>query len=479
MQKLGLPHSIECEQTIIGILLYDNLSYEKIENLVKKDHFYDPIHSELFHVITSCIQEGKIASVITIWPYFINHAGIKERQGKDYLTKLSKNLISIAYIEDYAHQLIDMYVRRELIRIAQNMMFNAEQKQLHIHASQYVEDAENKLFSLVQSTDKSSDIELFRDTSVRVIDYAKTALQSNKKIIGIPTGFNDLDKHIGGLHKSDLITIAGRPSMGKTAFAINIAFNAAMHEIHNDGHGVLFFSLEMSSDQLVTRILGQSANISPDKIRRGMISVHDIQLLQKHAQELTNLPLYIDDTPSLSINMLRTKLRRLLRKDKIGLVIVDYMQLITTSSHSENRVQELSAITRSLKGIAKEFNLPVIALSQLSRAVEQREDKRPQLADLRESGTIEQDSDMVMFIFRESYYEARKKPSEGSSKMSAWQENMNKIHDIAEIMIAKQRHGPIKNIVLHYQDSLAKFGNYLYQPKFPEDSYPEHENDVL
>jgi replicative DNA helicase len=461
------PKAIEAEQMVIGILLYDNMTYENIDTLLKKDHFYDPLHMEIFDVITCCIQQGKVASPITVWPYFITNESIKERGGREYIAQLAKNLISVSYIKDYAEQVIDAYTRRELIRIAQDMIFNAEQStKIDIRTNQYIEDAENRLFMLIQKSEAQSSMIKFRNTSLRVIDAAKTALQSDKKIIGIPTGFCDLDKHIGGLHKSDLITIAGRPSMGKTAFAINIAFNAAVYAAAHSEPGVVFFSLEMSSDQLAMRILGQETGISPDKIRRGMISAKDLERLQSQAQHLANIPLYIDDTPGMSISGLRTRLRRLMRKDKVGLVVIDYMQLLTSNSNSENRVQELSTITRSLKNIAKEFDLPVIALSQLSRAVEQRDDKRPQLADLRESGTIEQDSDIVMFIFRESYYEARKKPPEGSNKMAAWQENMNKIHDIAEIMIAKQRHGPIKNITLHYQDSLAKFGNYMHTPDF-------------
>lgn len=461
-----LPISIESEQMVIGILLYDNTLYENIDTLLKKEHFYDNLHAEIFDTIITCIQKGKIASVMTIWPYFVNNEIMKERDGKNYLIKLSKNLISTTYIKDYAEQIVDSYTRREIIHIAQDMIFNAEQNKVDVETNHYIETAENRLFSLMQKSEAQSSIAKFKDTSLRVIDAAKTALKSDKKIIGIPTGFYDLDKHIGGLHKSDLITIAGRPSMGKTAFAVNISFNAATYASEHDMPGVVFFSLEMSAEQLVMRVLGQETEISPDKIRRGVLSGQDVENLQNTAQKLSNLPLYIDDTPGISISGLRTRLRRLMRKEKIGLVVIDYMQLLTSNNPSENRVQELSSITRALKGIAKEFDIPVIALSQLSRAVEQREDKRPQLADLRESGTIEQDSDIVMFIFRESYYEARKKPPDGSNKMLAWQETMNKIHNIAEVMIAKQRHGPIKNITLHYHDTYAKFGNYSHQPDF-------------
>jgi replicative DNA helicase len=295
----------------------------------------------------------------------------------------------------------------------------------------------------------------FKHVMSEVINQAKIVANSDGHTVGVSTGLIDVDKHLGGLHKSDLLILAGRPSMGKTALATNIAFYASKHR------PIAFFSLEMSAEQLAMRILAQESGISSDRIRRGAIGHADMNSLQNTAKQLANLPFFIDDTPSLTIAGLRTRARRLVRQEKIALIVIDYLQLINGGGNPEGRVQELSFITRSLKSLAKELNIPVLALSQLSRAVEQREDKRPQLSDLRESGTIEQDADVVMFVFREAYYEARKKPPDGSAKMGSWQENMSKIHDLAELVIAKQRHGPIKTILLHYQDSLTKFGNYL------------------
>lgn len=465
-----IPYAIEAEQIVLGTLLYDNNTYDNIDTILFKDHFYDDLHKTIFETISCSIQQGKIATPITIWPFLMNIELLSKRGGKEYIEQLSRNVMSTTYIKDYAQQIIDTYIRREIIQIARDTIFHAEQADINVESTQYIEDAEQKLFQLLQKTGNVSDIQSFRESSIKVIDSAKTALKSDRKLAGISTGFIDLDKQIGGLHKSDLVTIAGRPSMGKTALAVNIAFNAAKDiAINNSCGGVVFFSLEMSSEQLVTRILGQESKISPDKIRRSIISAQDVEILQKQAEKLANLPLYIDDTPSMGIGTLRARIRRFVRKQSINLVIIDYLQLLTTTKNTENRVQELSFITRSLKAIAKEFDIPVVALSQLSRAVEQREDKRPQLSDLRESGTIEQDSDMVLFIFREAYYESRKKPAEGSTKMQAWQEHMNRIHDVAEIMIAKQRHGPIKNITLHYQDSYAKFGNYIKDVDFIQD----------
>lgn len=450
-----MPSALEAERALLAALLYDNLSYEQIGDFLKPEHFFDQVHQKIFSTIVHCIQKGSLANTITIWPFFIGDEVVKERGGEEYLKSISRSVLSISYIADYGRQVLDAYVRRELIRIGDEMIARSQKFDLEHDAFGYIENAENKLFQLANNNQSSKGARSFAYVTAEVMQRVKTV--SASQIVGIPTGLVDLDRHIGGLHQSDLIILAGRPSMGKTALATNIAFFAA----NSAKRGVAFFSLEMSAEQLAMRILGQEAGVSPDKIRRGMVSQNDIQALVTESKRLANAPFFIDDTPALTIAGLRTRARRLYRQEKIGLIVIDYLQLLSGGANNENRVQELSFITRSLKALAKELDIPVLALSQLSRAVEQRDDRRPQLSDLRESGTIEQDADVVMFVFREAYYESRKKPPEGSPKMAAWQEHMNKIHNIAELMIAKQRHGPIKNIMLHYQDTFTKFGNYM------------------
>jgi replicative DNA helicase len=460
MEKM--PEAVEAENALIGALLHDNLTYEQVADFLKTEHFFDPINQRIYKCIVYCIQKGQLASPITIWPFFSDDEVVKKRGGQEYLKNISNSIFSLSYVGDYGKQILDAHIRREIIRIGNQMLAKAYNFDIEKDAFQNIEEAENGLFGLSSATQGGSRVVSFGNILSSVMTSAKIAAAQDNHVVGIPTGLIDLDKHMGGLHKSDLLILAGRPSMGKTALATNIAFSAA--KFH--GKPVAFFSLEMSSEQLAMRILGPEANISPDKIRRGMISQSEMNALVSEAKKLSSVPLLIDDTPALTIAGLRTRARRLYRQEGIGLIVIDYLQLLTGGGIAENRVQELSFITRSLKALAKELNIPVLALSQLSRAVEQRDDKRPQLADLRESGSIEQDADVVMFVFREAYYESRKKPPEGSPKMHAWQENMNRIHNTAELIIAKQRHGPIRNITLHYEDTFTKFGNYISEDAF-------------
>ncbi len=456
MIQSEMPNAIEAENALIGSLIYDNLVYEKIADFLREEHFFDPLNKKIFKTIVHCINKGEMAKQITIWPYFVNDELLISRGGREYFENLTSSVFSITYAIEYGKQILDTYIRRQMIRIANEILVESHEVKLSATSLDNVEKAEQNLFELSNYMKINNSIQSFGTLVGNVVSAAKLAANNENKVVGVPTGFIDLDRYLGGLHKSDLLILAGRPSMGKTALATNIGF-AAAKMYHKP---VAFFSLEMSSEQLATRILAQEANISSDRIRKGLINSADINILSTYAQKIANVPFFIDDTPGLTISGLRTRARRLCRQEKVCLIIIDYLQLIgSASSASENRVQELSAITRSLKTLAKELNIPILALSQLSRAVEQRDDKRPQLADLRESGTIEQDADIVMFIFREAYYEARKKPPEGSAKMIAWQENMVKMHNIAELMIAKQRHGPIKNITLSYNDGI--FGNYI------------------
>lgn len=452
-----LPTAIEAERAVIAAMLYDNVVYEQVGDFLKSEHFFDPIYQRIYTAIVHCIQIGQIANPITVWPFFVNEEGIKERGGEDYLNKLAKSILSVNYVADYGRQVLDAHIRRELMRVGNEVIESSSKMELGNDAFNIIESTESKLFNLSNSNSIAKNVKSFKTVLADVINQTKIIANSDNHTIGVATGLIDVDRHLGGLHKSDLVILAGRPSMGKTALATNIAFNAA----HGGNKSVVFFSLEMSAEQLAMRILAQESGISSDRIRRGAIGNSDLTSLVNASKRLANAPFFIDDTPSLSMAGLRTRARRLLRQEKISLIVIDYLQLLTGGGTTESRVQELSFITRSLKALAKELNVPVLALSQLSRAVELRDDKRPQLSDLRESGTIEQDADVVMFVFRESYYESRKKPPDGSPKMNSWQENMSKIHDMAELIIAKQRHGPIKTINLHYQDSLTKFGNWL------------------
>ena len=455
-------HILEAEMAVLAGLIYDNSTYEHLADVLKEEHFFDPVHREMFKTVVSLIERGHLANQVTVTPYFINTDAVKTRGGEVYLKSIYSSILSISYIREYAKQIREMYIRRELFKVGSELQVKANEMNTESNAENIIDNAENKLFSLCQAGEGSKKARDFGFVAGEVLRQAKEILASDYKTAGIPTGFTDLDRHMGGLYPSDLIILAGRPSMGKTALATNIAFFVA----RSVNKGVLFFSLEMSDEQLALRILGQEAGIPSDRIRRGMISQGDINTINNVAKSLAGLPLYIDDTPALTIAGIRTRARRVVSQQQkkgepIGLIVIDYLQLLSTGSYSENRVQELSFITRSLKAMAKELNLPVISLSQLSRAVEQREDRRPQLSDLRESGSIEQDADAVWFIYREEYYEARKKPPDDSPKVGQWQKRMEQIHDMAELIIAKQRHGPIATVPLAYKAEYTKFSNYI------------------
>lgn len=451
-----IPSSIEAEQAIIGALLYNNLLFEKIAYL-KKEHFFHKINQDIYEVILKLIAKGALASPITVSPIFKDHEVIKEAGGEKYWVELVTNIGPIANISSNAQHVYDLYLRRSMIEIAMNCIESAQKFNVDFPIKSIMDDAELKLFQL-QNSENSSSMNDFQSVLKIVLEQAKEASQQ-QSLIGVTSGLDKLDQHLGGFHKSDLIILAGRPSMGKTALVTTFAFNAARQHLTNLGAKVCFFSLEMSGEQLGLRILGQESKVSSDRIRKGIISQKEFQNLEAIAKELYGIPLFIDDTPALTMAGLRTRARRLMKKENIGLIVIDYLQLLRSDRSSENRVQELSEITRGLKALAKELNIPIIALSQLSRAVEQREDKKPLLSDLRESGSIEQDADIVMFIYREAYYESRKKPQSGSDKMQEWQMKMSNIHNVAELIIAKQRHGPIGSVFLHFDEGTTAFTN--------------------
>jgi replicative DNA helicase len=466
-----LPHNIEAEQALIAALFYDNAAFEKISEFLRPDHFSDSRHAHIYTAIVKLIERGQIADPITLKDFFEQDKILETIGGIDYLAHLAGSIVSVINVEDYGRLIRDLALRRHLIHVGQEISNEAYKPSLDLTALHQIEQAEQRLYELSLTGQAEKDFYTFEQALTDSIKMAKIALENDSHVIGVTSGLKDLDRWLGGLHPSDLIILAGRPSMGKTALATNIAFNAAEAHLKNqDGALVAFFSLEMSAEQLATRILGQESGISSDKIRRGEIKKEDFPKFVDISRKLAALPLYIDDTPALSVSMLRTRARRLKRKHGLGLIVIDYLQLLqppTDNRRQESRVQEISEITRMLKALAKELNVPILALSQLSRAVEQRDDKHPQLADLRESGSIEQDADVVMFIFREEYYEARKEPPEGTEKHREWQERMAKIYNTAEVIIAKQRHGPIGSIKLFYNAPLTKFGNYAQESHLP------------
>lgn len=456
------PHNLELEQELLAVILNTNETLETIGEIVLAEHFYHPVHAKLYENMVRLVHKGLLATPITVYQNLQEDAALQELGGKAYVGYLAGILVFPQQSLSYATLLRELFMRRRLIILGQTTIENAQKNEEALPAQEQIEVAEKTLFDLSESGSEGMRMQPFSLALNRSLEMAQAAYKRDSHVVGVTTGLVDMDKLLGGMHPSDLIVLAGRPSMGKSALAMNMAFNAAKASARNksDGATVAVFSLEMSSEQLATRILGQETQVSPDRIRRGAVSKDDFPKFIRASQEMSDLPLFVDDTPALSLITLRNRARRLQRRSGLGMIVIDYLQLLTTGRrNNENRVQEISEITRGLKALAKELNVPVLALSQLSRAVENRDDKRPQLADLRESGTIEQDADVVMFIYREEYYHSRKKPPEGSEKMAAWQHNMDAIANIAEVQVAKQRHGPIGTVRLHYEPMFTTFGN--------------------
>lgn len=460
----GQPFNIEAEQALLGILLLNNDSLEHVSDFLRPEHFADRTHGRIFDAIIKTIERGQIADPITLKDYFVHDEDLKNVGGAQYLIDLSATVISVMSAADYGRIIYDMFLRRQLIGVGQEMITDVRSVDLETSAHHHLEAAEKKLFDLATNGHISGNAVSFSDALSQSLLSAENAFKRDGHVVGVSSGFIDLDQKLGGLHPSDLIILAGRPSMGKTALATNIAFNAALSGLdkNSSGANVAFFSLEMSSEQLATRILSSESKISSDKIRRGEIRSSDFPTLLEVSRRIGSIGLFIDDTPALTVTTLRNRARRLKRQHDIGMIVIDYLQLLESSSRrggGENRVQEISEISRGLKAIAKELHVPVIALSQLSRAVEQRDDKRPQLSDLRESGSIEQDADVVMFVYREEYYESRREPPEGTDKYIEWQGKMAQVYNRAEVIIAKQRHGPIGTVKLFFDGRFTKFGN--------------------
>ena len=454
------PSNIEAEQALIGSVLVNNDIIDEISSIISSRIFYDPGHIKIYEVIENLNNKGMIANPITLKNYFEKDNMLNEVGGTEYLVKLTRFSGSSKQALDYAKIIHEMYLRRELILISDKLSsdtLNANSQEQN--AENIIEGTEKSLFDLAERGSFSQSFLKFNQALDQTIEMATLAMKNDQGIVGMPTGLTELDEKLGGLHKSDLIILAGRPSMGKTALATNIAYNVSRHILKKqEKSSVAFFSLEMSSEQLSTRILSEQAKIRSDDIRRGKVTEEEINRYIETSRNIYDLPLYIDETPAITIATLSNRARRIKRLFGLGLVVVDYIQLMRSSSNkNESRVQEISEITQGLKALAKELSVPVLALSQLSRAVEQRDDKQPQLADLRESGSIEQDADVVMFVYREEYYLERKQPKLGSIEHAEWQSKMNDVTGLADIILGKQRHGPTGTIKVEFEGIYTKF----------------------
>jgi replicative DNA helicase len=465
------PHNLEAEQALLGAILVNNESMDRVSSFLEPHHFFDPLHQQIYDTAGKLIHAGKQATPITLRTFFESAEPISsELTVPQYLGTLAASATSIINAEDYGRTVYDLATRRALIIIGEDMVNGAYDSPVDLTPQSQIEDAETRLYDLAEQRKYGQGFLGFGTALANAIDMASAAYERDGHLSGLSTGLADLDSKLGGLQASDLIILAGRPSMGKTALATNIAYNIAKayrSAVEPDGTtktvdgGIVgFFSLEMSAEQLATRILSERAEIGSEKIRRGMIDEPEFRKLVEVSREMSQSPLYIDQTGGISIAQLAARARKLKRQKGLDLLIVDYLQLLTGSKRtSDGRVQEVSEITTGLKALAKELAVPIVALSQLSRQVEQREDKRPQLSDLRESGSIEQDADVVMFVFREEYYVERLKPSEGTQEFMEWQQKMMAVSGKAEVIIGKQRHGPVGTVPLAFESQFTRFGN--------------------
>ncbi|MBN9306494.1 MAG: replicative DNA helicase [Devosia sp. 67-54] len=473
------PHNIEAEQALLGAILVNNEAFYRVSDFLLPEHFYEPVHREIYEVAGKIVRAGKAATPITVKTYLPDRL-VADVTMQQYLSRLAAEATTVINANDYGQTVYDLAIRRTLIQIGEEMVSTAYDADVEMTAPKQIEEAEKSLFDLAEKGRYDGGFMGFNEALTEAIKMAGEAYQRDGRLSGIATGLIDMDRQMGGLQKSDLVIIAGRPGMAKTSLATTIGFHVASQwqgEITPDGHRktvnggqVGFFSLEMSAEQLATRILSAQAEISSADIRRGNIHESQFSRLVDVSNMLAQVPLYIDDTGGLSVAQLAARARRLKRQKGLDLIIIDYIQLLSGSSKraSENRVQEITEITTTLKALAKELDVPIIALSQLSRQVESRDDKRPQLSDLRESGSIEQDADVVLFIYREEYYLKNKEPREGTPEHITWIGEMEKVHGRAEIIIGKQRHGPTGTVQLSFEGQYTRFGNLAPDQYLPE-----------
>jgi replicative DNA helicase len=467
-----LPHNVEAEQALLGAILVNNDVFDKVNAIVQAEHFFDPVHRRIFEVAATRIQKNTLASPVTLKAFLEDDEGLNALGGASYLVRLADAAISIFAARDYAQMIYDLAIRRQLIGIGEEITVNAQKVEVADDPKDQIVQAEQRLYQLAEQGRVEGGFQTFLRALTSAVQVASAAYHRDGGLAGISTGIHDLDQTLGGLHNSDLLILAGRPSMGKTALATNVAFNIARAWKQGqkpdgttgtiNGGAVGFFSLEMSAEQLATRILAQEAQVSSHKLREGSLTEEEFRRFVEASKALQSVPLYIDDTPAVPISQLAARARRLKRQHGLDVLFIDYLQLVRPASAKDSRVNEVSEITQGLKAIAKELDIPVIALSQLSRQVESREDKRPQLSDLRESGSIEQDADAVMFVYREEYYAEREKPSEEKLEaMDAWQQRMDRCAGKAEVIIGKQRHGPVGSVELGFEGQFTKFSDLV------------------
>lgn len=477
-----LPSNLEAEQALLGALLINNSAVEKVSGYLFAEHFYEPVHGRIYEAIVKLAEKGQIADPIKLKPYFEDDPALEDVGGTSYIVRLASSAPTVFNPEDYAQTIYDLALRRDLIEIGEKMMLTAYDSPIDSSASDQIELAEQDLFQLAELGASRGGFRRFSASLKDALENITIAKKDPDALSGVTTGLKGMNEKLGGFHKSDLIILAGRPAMGKTALATNMAFAAAQRYLNDQAAGqdmdkskgavVGFFSLEMSADQLANRILAERSGISSEKLRRGQIRETQFRDVVRAVHELEEVPLFIDDTPALNIAALRTRARRLKRLENLGMIVVDYLQLLHGTGRGtsgESRVQEISEITRGLKNLAKELDVPVLALSQLSRQVEHRDNKRPQLSDLRESGTIEQDADIVMFVYREEYYHEKDKPSdEASEAFAKWVAKSESIYGVAEVIIGKQRHGPTGMIKLHFEKEVTRFTDLANEQYLPE-----------
>ena len=474
------PHNIEAEQALLGAILVNNEALYRVSDFLEPAHFFEPIHQSIFQIARELVRAGKIATPVTLKTFLDATVDIGGLTVSQYLARLAAEATTIINAQDYGRTIYDLAIRRSLITVGEDMVNVAFDAPVDFSPREQIEDAERRLFDLAETGRYDGGFQRFGQALTTAIDMAAHAFQRDGKLSGLATGLDDLDRMMGGLQQSDLIILAGRPGMGKTALATNIAYNVARAwhgEVKADGHQVTvnggivgFFSLEMSAEQLATRIIAEQTGIPSNQIRRGNIGEADFERIKDYSIELQHVPLYVDETGGLSVAQLAARARRLKRQRGLDLLVIDYVQLLSGSGKrsSENRVQEITEITTKLKALAKELNVPIVALSQLSRQVESRDDKRPQLSDLRESGSIEQDADVVLFVYREEYYHQMRKPLESNrEKFAEWLVEGEKVHGKAEVIIGKQRHGPTGTVELQFDAAVTRFSSLAREDHLP------------
>ena len=476
-----MPQNIEAEQSLIGSVLFDNKVLEDLPTNFATRHFFDPLHASIFDACIFLIDNGRLADPLTLKSYLKQDDLQRDMDIEKYLSELREGVVSLSKAKFYAEEIRNCYVRRSLIRIGDELINKSVNPTIDVTPDQEISNTEEQLYNLAEKDQINSGPLDFKSVLASATNQINEAYNRKGKLSGIDTGFSGLNRQLGGLNKSDLLVLAGRPAMGKTALATNIGFNAAKSSKLEKNESILIFSLEMSAEQLAQRILAEQSTIDSHKLRSGDLNETEFSKLVSTQNDILNLPFFIDDTPAISVGQIASRARRLKRTHGLSVIIIDYIQLIQGSKASEaqGRVQEVSNITRGLKSLAKELNVPILALSQLSRAVEQREDKRPILADLRESGSIEQDADVVMFVYREEYYLDKSEPTQRDNenqesfneRFLKWQDRRNMAEGKAEIIISKQRHGPTGIVQVQFEAKFTRFMDLVQDDRLPDQIY--------